>query len=214
MKTKLFTLTLAFSACASAAVTIQGSFGDLRTSSGALVANGTAFALIGFAGPNFAGNFTVNTSLGKAGADSVFTTGQTLALNGLLGGGTIFAIGGTGGPTAEVVLSGLDNSGNIASGNSYAIYWFPGVTYLDGASSFNVGGQVGGYSSSTGAPNFALDGMVIPPNGQDVVQGFATISGGGPTANSVANAVILIPEPSAALLGAIGALGLLRRRRN
>jgi hypothetical protein len=32
--------------------------------------------------------------------------------------------------------------------------------------------------------------------------------------NTFANGVVLIPEPSAALLGALGALGLLRRRRN
>jgi hypothetical protein len=42
----------------------------------------------------------------------------------------------------------------------------------------------------------------------------ATALGGGAETNAAAFQLVGIPEPSAALLGALGALGLLRRRRN
>lgn len=216
MKSKLLLIAICLTASASAAVSLQGSFGDLRDSSGAAVSNGTLFILVGFpVGPAFSGGLTANSSLTVVGANAAFTAGQTVSVGSAFGGaGTIFAIGGTGGSTAEVVLPGLNNAGNVASGNSYAIYWFPGALYVSGTSG-TIDDQVGGFSSSTGTSAFSLDGMIIPPNGQDVTQGFGTVSSGGNIADSLTNAVNLtvIPEPSAALLGAIGALGLLRRRR-
>lgn len=213
MKSKLLLIAICLTASASAAVSLQGSFGDLRDSSGAAVSNGTLFILVGFTGPTFSGGLTANSSLTEVGANAAFTVGQTVSVGSAFGGaGTIFAIGGTGGSTAEVVLPGLNNAGNVASGNSYAIYWFPGALYVSGTSG-TIDDQVGGFSSSTGTSEFSLDGMIIPPNGQDVTQGFGTVSSGGNIANSFTNAVNLVPEPSAALLGAIGALGLLRRRR-
>jgi hypothetical protein len=201
------------SVSANAAVSIQGSFSDLKNSSGGNVSNGTPFALVGFTGTSFGGGLTINSSITESGANSIFAIGQVLSLNGSLAGGTIFAMGATGGSVAEVVLSGLDNSGNVASGNTYVIYWFQGGSINGANTSLTIGSQAGGFTSSTGTSALGLDPMVIPPNGQDVVQGFATISGGGNVANNLPISVNLIPEPSAALLGALGALGLLRRRR-
>jgi len=214
MKMKIMLLAIALTASASATVSIQGSYGDLRTSTGNLVANNTLYILVGSSTGTFAGNFTINTTLGAVGANSVFTSGQTITLGSTLAtGNTIFHIGGTGGALAEAVLSGLSNTGDVASGNNYAIYWFPGSTF-GGGNSGSVASQVGGYNNTVGESAFEFGGMVIPANGADVTQGFATVSGGGSLANSIPTAVNLIPEPSAALLGALGVLGLLRRRRN
>lgn len=212
MKNKILLIILGLTVSASAAISLTGSYGELRDSAGNPVANGTLFVLVGFTGSSFSGGLAVNSTITEVGANAAFVTGQTITLGSALAGlGTIFHVGSTTGSTAEVALAGLDNSGNVASGNSYAIYWFPGQVVSAGPET--VGGQVGGFSSSGGTPGFSLDGMVIAPNGQDVTQGFATVSGGGNIANALPQAVNLVPEPSAALLGALGALGLLRRRR-
>jgi MYXO-CTERM domain-containing protein len=102
----------------------------------------------------------------------------------------------------------------LATGLKYAFYYFPGATYTAGVNT--IGSQVGGVNSNTNAPDAGLDAMIIPADSALVNQGAATIGDwSGLQTNSQFTAVNLttVPEPSAALLGAVGVLGLLRRRR-
>ena len=202
-----------------ASVTIQTQFGTAFTSNGTTtVADGTKWALVVDANNDstFAGNFNTTTSLGATGANSVFTTGQVITLGTTLGSDRVFAVGtfNAAGPGLTDGPVGFDLGVNgVAAGLKYAFYWFPNAT--GAAGSITVGNQVGGLSSSL--DEAGLGAMVIPADGANVPQGAATADGGGTIPNSRFTAVNLtaaIPEPSAALLGAIGVLGLLRRRRN
>lgn len=202
---------------APAAVTLNTQFGTAFDSSGVAVANGTLWALVVDVGSNGFTGFGANSSLASQPAltaDAFFTAGQSLAVGGNLNGNTIFRMGGfngagpgiTDGPVG--ITYGVNGT---AAGLNYAFYWFPGATFT-GGSSETIGSQVGGINTTSNDGIFDF-GMVLPPDGALASTGAATAEGGGSLADSSFQAVNLIPEPSAALLGAIGALGLLRRRR-
>ena len=216
MKSKIILLALALTASAGATETIAGNYGDLFTKTGAPVPNGTLYVLVASSTGTFPGGFTINNTLDATGA-LTFTQNQVLTLGATLGGATntIFGIGGTNASVADGSVSGLALTGNVLVNKNYAVYWFPGSTFTNGDTTGTVGLQVGGYNNTVGVVGI-LDGMVIPADSADVAQGFQTVSAGGLTPNSstVAFSTTAVPEPSAALLGAIGALGLLRRRRN
>lgn len=224
MKSKLLTLvlSLAAAATASASITLTMQFGQAYDSSNALVPDGSLWALVvDHDGGGFAG-FNTGSSLAEANvatpgvADNFFTAGQSLAVGNIVGGGTIFALGAfngtanglTGLAIAELVFTyGVDG---LAAGRNVAFYWFPGAT-LGGEN--KIGSQVGGIS--TLAADVGVGPMVLPPDGAAVNFGAATTGdAAGSLSPAAFTAVNLIPEPSAALLGALGALGLLRRRRN
>ncbi|MCW1922092.1 hypothetical protein OKA05_05975 [Luteolibacter arcticus] len=215
MKSKLLLAALAASLIGSAEATIvlNTQFGTAFNSGGAPVAAGTLYALVIDTDNNstFAGGFGVNTTLGAVGANSVFTTGQQLTLGQTLGGDTIFHLGafdGAGeGITAEVLSLTLGVNG-VLNGRSFAIYWFPGATLANRT----VGTQVGGMNSNLPADG-GLDPMIMPADGATVNIGAATADGSGTQPNIRFTAVDLVPEPSAALLGLLGAVGLIRRRR-
>lgn len=204
---------------ASASVTLSTQFGEATNVSGALVPDGTLWILVVDTNNDstFAGGFGLNSSLGVGGANTTFTAGQSLSIGNVLGGDTIFAMGGfngnaggTPGLTADTLLLNLGENG-LAANRNFAFYWFPGATYA-GGNSATIGNQVGGIHQGADA-GASLDAMVIPADGNTVAPGAATNEYGGSVADSRFQAVQLIPEPSTALLGAIGALGLLRRRR-
>lgn len=84
------------------------------------------------------------------------------------------------------------------------------------------------FSSNDGLSYGAYKGIVVPSLGSVVINsaslsdigvgtsvftGTAGVSSGANTASGIQLAYAAIPEPSAVLLGALGALGLLRRRR-
>ena len=94
-------------------------------------------------------------------------------------------------------FSGLTYGGNVAAGKSYAIVWFDKLA-LGGTAT--VGLKYGVFAT----------GLTLPadPGTYNLASNFA----GADTQKTQAFSVG-VPEPSAALLGAIGALGLLRRRR-
>jgi hypothetical protein len=212
MKSKLVTLLLIAAALpAAATITINTQFGTAFDAAGAPVADGTLWALIADTnGDNlFAGGFGINASLAQSGA-AVFG-GQTLALGSVFGGDTVFKLGafnGAGPGVTDGPFGFTLGENSLAAGQRYAFYWFPGVI---ASASHVVGSQVGGINNSLPADG-GLDPMVVPADGAGVFQGAANADGGGTLANSRFTAV-LIPEPSTALLGALGALGLLRRRR-
>lgn len=217
MKKALTALALIASASSAfASVTLTTGFGVAYNSTGAVVPDGTLWALVVDTDGNstFAGGFGLNSSLTEAGANTVFIPGQTLSVGGLLAGDAIFAMGSFNG-NAVAGMAGLSldsvtafyGTNGLAAGKNIAFYWFPGATAADP----KVGTQVGGFNSDTDAA--ALGGMVLPADGANVPVGGGTADLGGTLPNSRLTAVNLVPETSTALLGALGALGLLRRRR-
>jgi hypothetical protein len=223
MKTKLSLLFVALALPAAASITLSTQFGTAFNSSGVAVPDGTLWALV--VDTNTDSQFTgfgLNGSLpSTVVADTYFTANQALSIGGVLNGNTIFAFGAFngGGDLAGGAISALSfdyGVNGLAAGRNYAFYWFPGANFNAGTPlTQTIGTQVGGIHTSSNDGLFDV-GMVLPPDGAAVSTGAATEAGGGTIANSGFRAVNLtvIPEPSAALLGAIGALGLLRRRRN
>jgi len=223
MKSKLLPLLLlaAVALPASATVVLNFQVGVCFNSSSVAVPDGTLWAIIGDtnASSSFTGGFTTNASLASAGASQAFTTGQTLAVGQVLGGDTILAMGGFTG-AADTGFTGLavgaltltlGQNGAVA-GQDFAFYWFPGKTYSSGGNN-TVGTQVGGINSLIPDAVAGTDPMVIPADGNTTAPGAANSDLSGTIPNSRFAAVNLVPESSTALLGALGALGLLRRRR-
>ncbi len=212
---------------AGAAVSLNTQFGQAYNSDGTTtVADGTLWALVVAPGTSFAG-FDINGSLKASNtttpgiADTFFTSGQSLSLGGAVGTGTIFAMGafngtdsGLAGLYTGAVAVDYGTFGTAASRN-FAFYWFPGATFTGvEANPQTIASQVGGLNNTSDDGVFNI-GMVLPADGALLSTGAATTGdAGGSLSVSAFSAVTLIPEPSAALLGAIGALGLLRRRRN
>jgi hypothetical protein len=213
------TLLLAILLAGSAsAVTINLYTGQFRDSSGVPVPDGTLFALVANSdsGTTLPGGMGLNSTLTNSQANSVFTTGQTIASSSSIGGDTVFFIGAVNGATNDTIPGLINTVVNFnltaaTSGLAYGLYFFPGAT-LNGGGAIVVGGQVGGLSSSLAEAG--QDAMIIPgSNAANVNQGALDEANAGTLGASRFTAVNLIPEPSAAILGAIGALGLLRRRR-
>ena len=222
MKNKIIAILFgAFVLPASASITLNAQFGVAGDASGVAVPDGTLWALVVDTNSDnlFPGAFGVNQSLGQAGALTTFTPGQQLTIGGNLSGGdTVFALGsfnGTAnGNTGLSIFTHGDTLGTngLGAGKQFAFYWFPGSTYTSSGANV-VGNAVGGIN--TGAdPAAGLDGMVVPADGALVTTGAATTGVGGNLLASRFLSATLVPEPSSALLGAIGALGLLRRRRD
>jgi len=226
MKTKLIVSLFAVMVIPASAVTINVFSGAYRNNANVAVPDGTLFALVAdtdgsgtFGG---AASFGPNASLSAPQSLGLFTQGQTLTTGSLLGGDTIFGLGtvkgvalGDGPGIADQVFSFTLTA--ATSGLNYALFWFPGGT-LNGAGTIGtIGGQAGGINNLVaGGGN---TGMTIPTNNAaSVSQGALDPANGGAVPvtrfQAFATTGAAVPEPSAALLGAIGALGLLRRRRN
>ncbi len=139
---------------------------------------------------------------------------------------------GSAGPTltAPGYAEGLDPSGvaipggNILVGNQLigrAVYQIvTNSATLLGATTANdfaligfgtITGDDAGVQAITG--NISIGGTVYLSGGAGTFNGDANFTGGEGSYNTLKLATA-VPEPSAAILGAIGALGLLRRRRN
>jgi hypothetical protein len=103
------------------------------------------------------------------------------------------------------------NANGVGTGDAFSLVWFD----LD---SVDIGGTAITSTANSTVPNL-LAGLkygvlgvsqALPTDGQTL-----TIASNYTGADPVRTAnFALVPEPSAALLGALGALGLLRRRRN
>lgn len=208
-----------------AAVTLNTDFGNAYNSSGVAVGTGTLWALVVDHDTNntFAG-FGLDGSLYSANvsspgiANNFFTANQTISLGGVVGGGTVFAMGGfsgNDGSTVNQVITDLGINGLVA-GRNFAFYWFAGAAFTGVQSNpQTISNQVGGIQNNTsnvGGGGFTT-GMVIPADGNTVTVGANNIARGGSIANNEFLSVTLIPEPSTLLLSALGVLALLRRRR-
>lgn len=232
MKSKfLLAAFFGFAMHSHATVTLGYTFGVHFDSLGDAVPDGTLWALVvdhdannTFAGFGLDGSLHAADQLSPGIADTFFTAGQSISLGGLVGGGTVFAMGGMNGGDGSTTgsLSSLDITLNgLAVGRNFAIYWFPGATFSGVESNpQTIENEVGGMQNATvdvipaGAEYFNT-GMVIPPDGSDIssIGGASVTTLAGNIADTSFTAVTLIPEPSTALLGAFGALALLRRRR-
>lgn len=223
MKTKLALLLIAAALPSGATVLLNTQFGTAFDSSGVAVADGTLWVLIGNTnGDGSIAGTTINSTLIDTTANTLFTVGQSINLGSVIGGDTVFAMGGFNGAAPGIDASALTLTYGVnatAASQTFAFFWFPGATYggsdpiTSGSSPTVIGSQVGGINTTSADGVFDI-GMTLPADGFQGSSGAATSDGGGTIADSAFQAVNLIPEPSAALLGALGALGLLRRRRN
>lgn len=225
-------LLVATSGISFATITISTQFGQAFDIDGMPVSDGTLWALIVNAdgnstlpggmltdGSGLSAAYTLNSSL----VEEIFG-GKTIGLGSNFGGDIVFGMGafngfadlGVAGSTTNG-LAGLELGVNgLATGRAFGFYFFPGVTYT-GEGTYNIGDQVGGISTLLSDDNAGTVGMVIPADGASIFTGANTDAEGelgGSMTDSAFTAVALVPEPSAALLGAMGALCLLRRRRN
>lgn len=145
-----------------------------------------------------------------------YATGQqTMKLSATTNSDDVLFIGGTGNlmtlttNTNDGGAIGLNRIGAVASvpytsgvtqGDAFAIIWF-NKTALGGAA---VAGDKFGV--------FTNPAFVMPADGTASAP-FTSVFTGADTLKTMNFSFQGIPEPSAALLGAVGALGLLRRRR-
>lgn len=210
---------LALTAQSQAASSVITYFGIANDSAGAPVANNTLWIMVVDGGDSILPG-GLNTGVGitdslisSSGAEinGSFQIGQSLTMATQWGTDKIAAWGSL----SDGLLDGqIDVAGSFSSGLSYAIYYFPGVVYT-GASSYNIGSQVGAVFSGITDADGNLNPMFMPGDGNtSLTQGAASVAGGGSIVNSQFNAVTLVPEPSVALLGGVGLLALLRRRRD
>jgi hypothetical protein len=227
MKLKVALFLAATALPLSASITLSTQFGQAFANNGTPVADGTLWALV--VDTNTDNQFTgfgLNAGLYKDLADSTnvassfFTIGQKLSIGGTLAGNTIFAMGGFNGTASGLaglltgVVSADYGTNGLAAGRNYAFYWFPGALYnaAPGAEQV-INGEVGGIH--TGSNDGIFDnGMVLPPDGALISTGAATAGDAGGSLPNSRFTAVLIPEPSVALLGALGVFGLLRRRRS
>lgn len=225
MKFKSFVLLTYFATllCCSAAVGIFSSVGELFDSNNTRISDNTLWALVVDADND---GDVLNTSqdsvFSSITANSLFVINQAIDIGTVLGGDEVFALGGMNGAAPGIddrLVNGITIGGGIQTGRAYAFVWFPGVAFNGTSGDFtltsnshNIGTQVGSYSSSVTDGVFDT-GMFIPSDGNTVSAGALNSNGGGTIANSSLTAFDLIPEPSTALLGVLGGLLLLRRRR-
>jgi hypothetical protein len=237
MKTtsKVLALVGILSASSQGATTISGTIGSafkdntLSTN----IANGSLVMLIADAGT---AGFLTTSSTGVIVASTTALAGPTtiptagaLTVGSLFGGDTIMAVGTAGNSGS---ISGFSNFTPITSKN-FALVWF-----TQAAAQVGAGSYFGMMSLSDWLMPSDADGKTYTVSATDASNatsfyssstattatqlgstGFITGSGAAVASPASSNIVKgatfqIIPEPSAALLGAIGALGLLRRRRN
>jgi len=173
----------------------------------------------------FFGNQTLSGTLTAANDPGLVSASCSTDLGSRFGGDMV--IGRASVTTAgqlPFTLTGFDQSFATAPfntagiGRNFAILWFPSLT---SATTGNASGSYGVIRGSdwiipTGDGNYTASATPANFAGATV---FARVTN---TSGTLANhalgtataAFAVVPEPSAALLGAIGALGLLRRRRN
>ncbi len=238
MKTTLALLTfsVALASVSNAAITLSGT--ALRNVQGTTATDLTigklGLLIVDTAGDGFLTAFTKSPFSPNTGASgnamssaTYLTAGSGLAINSTFGGDlvvarltTIAAFGDTsmgGGLTGFTATPYLNKN--------YAIVWFNTLTTAGAEStapastSFGIArgsdwvfpaADSGTFTFGTGASN--LDQITLAAGGS---ANAATAPAGQSVAFATAGTSLsFVPEPSAALLGALGALGLLRRRRN
>jgi MYXO-CTERM domain-containing protein len=234
MKTTLALLTfsVALASVSNAAITLSGT--ALKNVQGTaatdLVAGRLGLIIVDTSSDGFLTAFsTGSTASGNAMAPALYgTTPQAgLAINSTFGGDLVVAR-----LTTTVAFSDTSMAGALAGftaqpylNKNYAIVWFNTLTTA-GAQTEAPAGEYFGIArggdwtfpaSDSGTYSFgttgaSLDQITLAAGGS---ANAATAAAGQSVAFATAGTSLqFVPEPSAALLGALGALGLLRRRRN
>ncbi|MEN9535202.1 MAG: hypothetical protein RIR37_475, partial [Verrucomicrobiota bacterium] len=122
-----------------------------------------------------------------------------------------------GGAFAGYVQSSTYDAGTITTGNALLgrpIYSFAGDGVTLAASNYFILIQVGSILDDSPIPNdyVSAPGLADPVAGYGAVGSYTGDAAG--QGSSTYRTLQFVPEPTTTLLGAIGALGLLRRRRN
>lgn len=222
-KTAIFAALIALTGSALGSVTINFSSFDAQVAqnfanSGGVATDGMFYGIIvdgngdgfssSYAAVNLAlsGQYLLTTTSGGA-------TGDVMILSGFLTGDTSGYVdidgnaGGTGGlfDVADIPF-GTGVGAGIGLGDAFRVVWFsPGNS------------ESAGYladASFTMPADGGLVDITAPFAGTDPIRSAGlgyTGTSGTPTD---LQGITFVPEPSSALLGAVGALGLLRRRRN
>jgi hypothetical protein len=212
MKNTLLALLL-LSGASHAAITITGVAAiGVRDSTGTTaVSNGTALLIVDTTGNGFLGmgNLPLNTTLTAANEPVITQMGTTIGS--LFGGDLVLNTMTT---SASGAIAGLLTNVSVADyvGMGFAVVWLQGngrYGIVRGADWILPAADSGVFtmsgSDANGASSYFQVNSNVPAAGSfNFRTGFAGGSSG---------AVFGIPEPSVALLGALGALGLVRRRR-
>lgn len=239
MKTlnKVLAIATMLTATSQAATTISGVVGpQFKGADGVTNINsGSLVMLIA----DVEGNGFLNLATGgaiQAGLNGL--SGKTLtgaqagvSVGSLFGGDTVVSTSLSGSGSIGGILTGVDVTNFV--GKNFALVWFNATPSAVAA---NIAGQAFGVmrlsdwtlpaadsgatfsmsaTDGSGATSYYSTSAAI--TAAQVGGGFFTGSGTAADAGSTgvrAASFLVVPEPSAALLGAIGALGLLRRRRN
>lgn len=212
MKVKQLVAAAFLAACGSAMGSVTLGFnvefvGGLANSAG-VATNGLYYGvIIDAGGDGFTGLYSqlatldINTTY-VLNSDSGAATNDVLVLAGYQtydageGAGGIYDVG------PIDFLSGLAGGQSIGTGDVFRLVWIDGN---------NIGTLAD--ASFTIPADGALTDYTAPFVGTDPVRG-ATFSYSGTSATPTGPGFQFVPEPSSALLGAVGALALLRRRRN
>lgn len=212
----LATATLVLTGPLSATATIQLGAGELKDASSTILSTNTLWALVEADDlGNLPGGLGLNESLTIADGASAWAAfaGQTIAVDTIIDGSRIFAVGDTNlgqvFTNVDILVSPPD-AGGVITGRDFALYWFPGLTT---GSNVVSGGpfQVGGVHETI--DTFGGLGSTVPGDGATHATNFVSSDlFGGPLDPARTTAINAIPEASTSLLALIG-LALLRRRR-
>lgn len=222
-------LALSFG-CASAATSINFEFGSLKDSMGVKVPDGTKYVLIANS-DNIAGlpgglttNLTssgLNPTLAQIHfANKSLTVGSTINDDKIIHVGTVNGAAGYGPTYAGIAYDSnipISYTEGVAVGQSFGIYWFPGLIGNDVGSG---GFEIGGFFNA--AVNLGDIGMTLQADGayNIVIQrdtDAAALDGFTSSISpSAFTAIIAIPEPTPLIVSfsALSFAALLRRRRN
>lgn len=222
----LFALTVASS---NAAVTLGGAALTsikLSSNSATNIPTGSLVLLVVDSGDgffNFGNSVPAGTTYTSSNDPSLTPTNANLSAGQTFGGEYILGRVASGAGSVSSVLTNVSVASYL--NKPFALVWLEGLTATGTETNAPAGtkwgvargsdwvfpnSDSGTFTSSgtdvAGATSYYQINMATPASGSD---NFRTM------ANSTGSAAFtVVPEPSAALLGAIGALGLLRRRRN
>lgn len=147
---------------------------------------------------------TLTANNGLATDDRLFLAPGQMALSTTIdsGGGTVNRI---------LSMASMNMANGVNFGQSYAIIWFDSTTRV----TTTQGMKYGIFVPPATVVGIANTTTVDKLPGADGTFDYAPVFAGADSAKSMSFSLggAAVPEPSAALLGALGALGLLRRRR-
>ena len=231
---KLTTTCYVFTACAlhtqlaCAATSLSMDFGSLKNSTGAKLADDTLVVLIANSDITVAalpGGLTDHLTSGGLDATlaqnqfagKTLAVGNTINLDKIIYVGSINGLAGYGAGYEGIAFDSnapIDYTGGVATGQSFGLYWFPGLTIANNTVDPEAF-EIGGFFNSD--PNLGDIGMTLPGDGLfSVIQrdsDAAVLDGFESSILPSAFNAIAVPEPATLTLTALAALGLLRRRR-